>query len=53
MGTKTLVPLCSTKQTDGCFDMDDSTKTIMKRTSVGRRDVKLAHKSYKKVSYWK
>jgi hypothetical protein len=52
MGSKTLFPLCSTENIDGCLDIDHGAKSVVKRTTVGRRDAKLAHKTYKKVTTW-
>lgn len=50
LGTKTLTPLCTASDTAGCLEFDGSTLT--KRTTVGRREVKLADKSYKVVKHW-
>jgi hypothetical protein len=52
MGSKTLTPLCSTEDVDGCLAIDDTTNTVVKRTAIGRRNVELAHKSYRTVKYW-
>lgn len=52
METKTLSPLCSTKEVEGCVDVDAEGKKITKRTSVARRTVNTTHRSYKKVVQW-
>lgn len=52
MGTKTLIPLCSTQNVHGCVNIDDDTRTVRKRSMVAKRTVKTDHKSYKKITYW-
>jgi hypothetical protein len=53
MEVRTLTPLCTGEEpVDGCFDIDHSSKTVLKRTTIGRREVQLPHKSFKYVSYW-
>jgi hypothetical protein len=39
MGSKTLTPLCSTKQINGCLNVDSDGKVITKRSSVAMRQV--------------
>jgi len=56
MSSKTLSPLCSTQDVDGCVDMDETGAEggakIRKRTTVARRSVDKEHKTYKTVSKW-
>ena len=52
MGTKTLSPLCSAKNVDGCVEVSTSNKTVTKHSSVARRSVKMVHKLYETVSLW-
>ncbi|SMR51255.1 unnamed protein product [Zymoseptoria tritici ST99CH_1E4] len=52
MVSKTLSPLCSVKEVDGCVDVDASAMTVHKRSSVAKRTSSLLHKSYSKVSQW-
>jgi hypothetical protein len=52
MGAHKLTPLCSTENVDGCIDVDHAAKSITKRTTVARREVQLAHKTYTKVATW-
>jgi hypothetical protein len=53
MTTKTLTPICdAASPVDSCYDIDHSSKTVLKRTTVGRREVQLPHKSFKQLSYW-
>jgi hypothetical protein len=52
METKQLSPLCSTQGVDGCVEISETEgtdATVVKRTSVARRELQAAHKSYKKV----
>ena len=51
MATKTLSPLCSTLQQDGCIQVTTN-GTLTKRTSVARRSVDLVHKSYGTIDHW-
>ncbi|EHK18047.1 uncharacterized protein TRIVIDRAFT_67261 [Trichoderma virens Gv29-8] len=52
MHTKTLSPVCSFHDTDGCIEVDVDEKTIAKRFTVAKRQVVEKHKSYGKVSQW-
>lgn len=56
MATKTLSPLCSTADVDGCVDVDETGAEggakIKRRTTVARRSVNSVHKSYKTVAKW-
>lgn len=52
MHSKTLSPLCSTEEVDGCVDIDTAEGVVKKRSTVARRSVSSVHKSYKKVSQW-
>lgn len=56
MSTKTLSPLCSKEDVDGCVDVDETDSSggaqIKKRTTVARRSVNQVHKSYKTISKW-
>ncbi|CAK1365144.1 hypothetical protein CB0940_08758 [Cercospora beticola] len=50
MGTKTLTPLCSAEQIEGCLTIDGN--ALKKRSSVGKREVHLAKKTYERVMHW-
>ena len=52
MGSKTLIPLCSSEDVDGCVEVDENEGTLVKRMSVARRSANVVHKSYKKISKW-
>lgn len=52
MDTKTLMPLCSSRDIDGCIEVDENEGILMKRMSVARRSANVVHKSYKKISRW-
>lgn len=50
MATKTLIPLCSKEDVDGCVDLDQNGTVVTKR-SIARRTVPVT-KTYTKVSVW-
>lgn len=52
MATKTLIPLCSSKDVDGCVEIDVNAKTVTKRMSVAKRSANIIHKSYKHTDIW-
>lgn len=52
MGTKTLLPLCSKEDVDGCVVVDETEGKLMKRMRVAKRATDVVHKSYKEVSKW-
>lgn len=52
MGSKKLTPLCSTRNIDGCLDIGMEGNAVTKRSSVAKRDVKIKHKSYSKITHW-
>ncbi|KAK2616342.1 hypothetical protein QQS21_000776 [Conoideocrella luteorostrata] len=52
MGTKTLRPLCSNQNVEGCVDLDDHKQTMTKRSFVAKRAVNMPHKSYQKIERW-
>jgi hypothetical protein len=52
MGTKTLLPLCSTEDVDGCVEVDEEEGALKKRMSVAKRAATVTHKTYKKISKW-
>ncbi|KAB5576372.1 hypothetical protein GE09DRAFT_1266116 [Coniochaeta sp. 2T2.1] len=53
MATKTLSPLCSTANLDGCVNVDSGGKTVLtKRTAGPKRAVDVRHKSYARVKNW-
>jgi hypothetical protein len=52
MSSKTLTPLCSSEDVDGCVSVDEDKGTLVKRMSIARRATNVAHKSYKKISKW-
>lgn len=49
MNLKTLIPLCSFEDIDGCVEVDENEGTLVKRISVARRSVDV-HKTYKNIS---
>lgn len=51
MGTKTVSPLCSVENVEGCVHVDHQSGTVTVKRSIGRRDAS-TEKSYKKVSQW-
>lgn len=52
MSTKTLTPLCSTKNVQGCITIDEEKRSVTKRSMVARREVDTTHKAYKKINHW-
>jgi hypothetical protein len=52
MSAKTLTPLCSTRDVDGCVEVDENEGTLVKRMNVARRSANVVHKSYGKISKW-
>ena len=52
MNTKTLSPLCSSEDIEGCVEVDENEGTLVKRMNVARRSANVVHKSYKKISKW-
>ena len=52
MDSKTLTPLCSTSNVNGCIEIDQTTKSATKRTTVARRSLDQIHKSYDTVHKW-
>ncbi|KAF7441483.1 hypothetical protein A1F99_142130 [Pyrenophora tritici-repentis] len=52
MGSKTLIPLCSSKDIDGCIEVDEDNGTLVKRMSVARRSANIVHKNYRSISKW-
>jgi len=52
MGSKTLTPLCSSQDVDGCVDVDEDESAVVKRMSVAKRTTSVKHKSYKKIAKW-
>ncbi|KAI2485079.1 hypothetical protein Ptr902_04019 [Pyrenophora tritici-repentis] len=52
MGSKTLIPLCSSKDIDGCIEVDEDNGTLVKRMSVARRFANIVHKNYRSISKW-
>lgn len=52
MSSKTLTPLCSKQNVNGCINFDDDDKAISKRSSVAKRTVDSPHKSYGTVTRW-
>lgn len=52
MSTKTLSPLCSSEDIEGCVEVDENEGTLVKRMNVARRSANVVHKSYKKISKW-
>ncbi|ORY16598.1 hypothetical protein BCR34DRAFT_597605 [Clohesyomyces aquaticus] len=52
MESKTLAPLCSAQDVDGCVEVNESEGTLTKRLNIARRTTNVVHKSYKKISKW-
>ncbi|KAF2120366.1 hypothetical protein BDV96DRAFT_610319 [Lophiotrema nucula] len=52
MDSKTLAPLCSSQDVDGCIEVDQSEGKLVKRMNIARRATSIVHKTYKKVSKW-
>ncbi|RSL61019.1 hypothetical protein CEP54_006481 [Fusarium duplospermum] len=52
MGTKTLTPLCSTRNVEGCIVIDNDNKAITKRSRVAKREADITHKTYKAINHW-
>lgn len=55
MEAKTLMPLCSAQDVNGCIEIDEDEGAggqLRKRTNVARRSTSSVHKSYKKISKW-
>lgn len=52
MGSKTLSPLCSTADVNGCVNIDEEGNRITKRSTVAKRSVEIAHKSYGTIKHW-
>jgi hypothetical protein len=52
MGTKTLAPLCSTQNVQGCIDIDELDKVVKKRSFVAKRQVNSTHRKYETISKW-
>ncbi|THW90562.1 hypothetical protein D6D15_04485 [Aureobasidium pullulans] len=51
MSKKELMPLCSTEDVNGCIEYDATEKTILKRSTIARREVKSVHKSYETITH--
>ncbi|CZT24342.1 uncharacterized protein RCC_10065 [Ramularia collo-cygni] len=51
MGIKQLSPLCSTEDIEGCVDIAENGKAVLKRSNVARREVHTIHKTYKRVAH--
>ncbi|KAL2026277.1 hypothetical protein VTO58DRAFT_103461 [Aureobasidium pullulans] len=51
MSKKELLALCSTEDVSGCIEYDATEKTILKRSTIARREVKSVHKSYKTITH--
>ncbi|KAK0128776.1 hypothetical protein ONS95_000727 [Cadophora gregata] len=52
MGTHTALPLCSTKDIDGCVNVEDENKAVVKRSIGPKRAVNEAFKQYTKITNW-
>ncbi|KAK3180621.1 hypothetical protein K4F52_008087 [Lecanicillium sp. MT-2017a] len=52
MGTKTLSPLCSTEEVDGCVNINTTDNTVSKLSSVAKRQVEMSYKTYDKIKQW-
>ncbi|KEQ78740.1 hypothetical protein M438DRAFT_340401 [Aureobasidium pullulans EXF-150] len=51
MSKKKLLPLCSTEDVNGCIEYDATEKTILKRSTIARCEVKSVHKSYETITH--
>ena len=52
MGSKTLIPLCSSQDVEGCVEVDEEGTNLVKRMNVARRSTSVVHKSYNKIQKW-
>jgi len=52
MGTKTLYPLCSVEEVDGCVEVNPVKREVIRQSTVARRSVQTVQKSYKTVTQW-
>ena len=52
MSTKTLAPLCSTEDVEGCVEVEEAKGNLVKRVRVARRATDVVHKTYAKISRW-
>lgn len=52
METKTVTPLCTSQDVNGCIEVDEDQMKVVKRSRVARRSARVVHKSYKKISKW-
>jgi hypothetical protein len=52
MEAKTLTPLCTTKNVEGCIVINDDKKTLTRRTQVAKREAHVSHKTYEAIKYW-
>ncbi|OTA02538.1 hypothetical protein A9Z42_0028970 [Trichoderma parareesei] len=52
METKTMTPVCSLHDVDGCINVNVEDKTTSKRSAVAKRQVETKHKSYGTISQW-
>lgn len=52
METHTLSPLCSTKDIDGCVNIDDEGNVVNKRSIGPKRAVEHSFKTYNKIKRW-
>jgi hypothetical protein len=51
MTTRALIPLCEALELDGCAELADDNKIVVKRTTTARRNIQLAYKSYTTVKH--
>ncbi|GIZ49754.1 hypothetical protein CKM354_001278100 [Cercospora kikuchii] len=51
MEFKQLTQLCEVANVDGCIELDPTSQSLVKRTSVARREVKAVHKQYQHITY--
>lgn len=52
MGTKTLSPLYSNQNVQGCVDIDEGENIVRKRPFVAKRQVDSTHRKYEEVTKW-
>ncbi|OAR01230.1 hypothetical protein LLEC1_00186 [Akanthomyces lecanii] len=52
MSSKTLIPICSKQNVDGCINLHDNDKAITKRSAIAKRVINSPHKSYGVVTHW-
>lgn len=52
MQTRELTPLCESHPINGCLEINHQDKNLVKRRSLGKRDLDVTHKEYLRVEVW-